>query len=98
MLQEADEGVYREGRKLKAQVDRKEVSARGHDHHAAERKEHEHIVLTHIYLLGLEIPEGDEYGEDRNYVEYELEEGRVVVRSEEHTSELQPQSNLVCRL
>src|SRR2546430_7659967 len=45
---------------------------------------------------------GDEHGDgrDRNHAEHEHEvpEGYIDRRSEEHTSELQSQSNLVCRL
>src|SRR2546430_10452100 len=43
--------------------------------------------------------EGDgDQGRDRRRGEGESRLARLVVRSEEHTSELQSQSNLVCRL
>src|SRR2546430_17486380 len=46
-----------------------------------------------------EVAAGVAVGELRVVEAEEVEEGRVeVVRSEEHTSELQSQSNLVCRL
>src|SRR2546430_11090162 len=47
-----------------------------------------HLVGLHADQGGLDLVDG----------EVEIVEGDVLERSEEHTSELQSQSNLVCRL
>src|SRR5256886_12083223 len=56
------------------------------------------------YKIGIEAPTVAQYEEifkrmcARKNIEYRAESMSQILRSEEHTSELQSQSNLVCRL
>src|SRR5205085_9728669 len=56
------------------------------------------LFLDHVSISRAEISETGEYDLDGLFIRIADAVQRVGARSEEHTSELQSQSNLVCRL
>src|SRR2546430_10175951 len=67
----------------------------GEEHHAAGQHAHQHQIAAGI--IALDLP-GQLVQPTLDLVLVQQNLFEVVPRSEEHTSELQSQSNLVCRL
>ena len=61
--QEADQHVGRDGHQFEANEDEDNVEARGHAHHAGDRKQHEGVIFAVIFVLSFQVADRREDGD-----------------------------------